>query len=265
MQNPIEVIARYGVDTTSYLRAINQFCDSERPILLNQTGYENGIREIIGENRSFSFENEKEARIYFLYVVQETIRIFARGETLVMAEVWQEASRRAKTFTATNPWTIKEYLPEQTDEIEVVGEDGTVQRKPKQRKGAKKQMAESLYKEMNDGVNDRPTIIDALISEVGLTKAGATTYFHNLRKEFGFKGPKTEKPKRVKSIKPATEPKPKTPKKKGPSKSSIAEQVYLEMKGKPKAEILDEIVARSGTSKAGANTYYCSCKKKHGE
>lgn len=260
MRTPLEIIADYGVPTTSYLRAIQAFNDDEKPIVLRKEQYEKGIADIVGGDHPPSYSNEKEARIYFLYVVQETIRAFSQGTIPEMDVVWEDAQNRAKNMIANQPWAIKDYAAEDTGEpkLDAAGN-------PKKRKGAKKDEAEALYRRMNDGKNDRVAIINALVEEVGMSKPGATTYFHNLKKQFGFAGPNAEKPVRVKKAVPQPTPKKTKQKRSGPTKSQLAKQIYTSLKGRPKEEIIAEIVAQTGTSRAGANTYYCSCKKELGE
>lgn len=254
MQTPLEIIAGYGAPTNSYLAAIKHF--GERESLPKQV-CESRIAEIIGAEIAPSLSNEKEANLYFLYTIQETVRAFQGATIPEMADVWDEAQSRAKKFIETHPWTIKEYNNESVDPIT---------NQPKQRKGAKKEQSEELYKEMNDGKNDRVAIIQAFMDQLGMSKAGATTYFHNLKKTFGYAGPVTEKRKREKK---AEVPKPKSAAKKakrsGPSKGELARRIYTEMKGSPKADIVARIVEETGTTPAGANTYYCAAKKEHGE
>lgn len=260
MRTPLEIIGDYGVSTTSYLRAIQEFNGilDEDPILLRKEEYEEKIAEIVGGDHPPRYRNEKEARIYFLYVVQETIRAF-QTDVPEMSDVWEDAQARAKKMIEEQPWSIKEYFTEDSGEpkLDAAGN-------PKRRKGAKKEEAEALYVKMNDGKNDRPSIIAALVDEVGLSKAGATTYFHNLKSKFGFAGPKTEKKKRKPKVK--ADPKPKTEKKKrGPTKKQQAVEIYTRLKGQPKDVVMAEIMQQTGTTKAGANTYYCSCRNELGE
>lgn len=265
MRTPLEVIAGYGVSTTSYIRAIQQFNDLDHSIILKKEQYEKGIADIVGGDHPPSFSSEKEARIYFLYVIQETIRSFSQGTIPEMDHVWEDAQRRAKQMIINQPWAVKDYCADDEGEpkLDAAGN-------PKKRKGAKKDEAEALYKRMNDGNNDRTAIIAALIDEVGMSKAGATTYFHNLKKQFGFSGPKTEKPKRqrktqIPSERSLSKPTKNVSRKGGPTKAEIAKQIYTSLRGRSKEDVIAEIIAKTGTSKAGANTYYCSCKRELGE
>ena len=78
MQTPLEIIENYGAPTNSYIGAIGYFRDRRN---LSKKQYEKGIADIVGAEQIPSFSNEKEARLYFLYTVQETIRAF-QGDTI---------------------------------------------------------------------------------------------------------------------------------------------------------------------------------------
>lgn len=264
LRSPLEVIASYDIPTDSLVRATTRAGE----LYLNQRQFEQAIAEIVGSDIRPAYGNLKESRMYFRYTVQETVRAFLGGEIPDMGNVWEDAQQRAQAFIGANPWSTKDFVSE-TNGVDEFGSPRLkvdARGNPKMKKGAKKELALSLYIRMNDGTNDRAAIIQALMDDVSMTKAGATTYFHNMKKTYGYKGPKTERKLREK--KPVTSA-PAAPKKErkgrsGPTKSSIAEQVYLRMKGFPKPDIIAAIVQESGTSPAGANTYYCACKKKHG-
>lgn len=253
MQTPIQIIETYGAPTNSFTAAVHHFKFERAP--LSKSECEAGIAQIVGADQHPTYRNAKEANLYFLYVVQETVRAFNGGVVPEMADIWEVAQRRAVNFITDNPWAIKDYTSDEGDDV--------VDGQPKQKKGAKKDQAEALYRKMNDGKNDRNTIIQALVDEVGMSKAGATTYFHNLKKTVGFSGPKTEKVKREKKV---VEVKPKgnetgRVKKSGPSKGEVAKRIYAEMVGSPKDEIIARIVEETGTTVAGANTYFCMARK----
>lgn len=187
---PLQTIASYGLPTDSYIAAIQLANNEDLPLSLTKDQYEQGVADIVGLTSAPSVDTDKEARVLFLYTVQETIRAFndAAGAIPDMEGVWTDIQKRAKVFQKNHPWVFKDYAAEkyenETGEVKLdsVG-------KPKQRKGAKKAQAEALYQKIN-GTTDRAGIIAALMKDVGMTKAGATTYFHNCKKQFGFKEPK---------------------------------------------------------------------------
>lgn len=233
---PLEIIESYGLSTTSYIKAIADF----RELSLNQEQYENGIVSILRLKEPVKFNNEKEASVYFRYCVQETIRQYNNSDNQPdLNEVWEEVQRRSKYFMDNCPWALVE------DEPEIETDDNGVERVVKKTKrGNKGAIAEQLFIEMNEQQASRKDIIAAFIEQAGMTKAGATTYFHNFKKKHGFRGIAGTKERKQ-------------------TKQQIAEQVYLDMKGKDKKEIIAAIIEKTGTTPSGANTYFCSIKKKH--
>lgn len=254
MQTPLEIIEEFGCPTDSYIRAVHYFRQDYRD--LSKVEHEKVIADIIGGDHAPSYDTEKEAELYFLYTVQETVRAFLGGTIPEMSDVWETVQHNMKEFMGKNPWCVKDYQSKLTTEAD--------KETPRRKKGAKGAKAREIYIGLNDGKNDRPTIIQAMIDQAGMTKAGATTYFHNFKKEYGFTGPKTERPKREKK-QTASAPKTKGKKRSGPTKGQLAREVYIEMKGSPKKDIIARMVEYAGTSPPGANTYYCACKKELGE
>lgn len=260
---PLGVIESFGAPTSSYLGAVNYFRydrweEFQKPNL-SQDQMEQGIADIIGIESPPRFDNPKEAELYFLYTVQETVRAFLGPDVPDMADVWEQVQQNASKLIKNNPWSIKDYSDYQpTDKEPKLDATG----KPKKKKGVKKQMAKEIYFRLNDGTNDRLAIIGAFINDIGMSKAGATTYFHDMKAEYGYLGPKTKKVRKKKAVTesaPQSEVKPKRKGRSGPSKAEIARQIFNEMHGRDKQEIKDEIIRRTGTTPAGANTYVCAC------
>ncbi len=257
MKTPLEIIESYGSPTDSYIAAVTYFRYERSP--LTKEEHEQGIADILGSDTAAVFDTEKEAEVWFMYTVQETIRAFSGDAIPDLDEVWAEVQRRVGKFMTDMPWAMKDY----SSEIEDIDDEGKTV--VKQKKGAKKEQAIALYNKLNDGTNDRNVIVTAFMDEIGMSKAGATTYFHNFRKEYGFSGPKTERVKRQKKAATTKKPVAKKAKKKGPTKGQIAREVYASMPGADKKDIIAAIVEQAGTTPAGANTYYCAAKKEAGE
>lgn len=251
MQTPLQIIEQLGIPTHSYIAAATY---ASEHINLTHQQYQQKIADIFCSDQVPQFENEKIAKIYFLYSVQEWVRASLQG-IIDDQYVVDQMNLKAKKFIDQNPWCVNDYS-EQHDTID--SEDGSL------RKGKKGQIAQQTYQQLNDGDHTRTQIIEALIDKAQMSKSGATTYFHKFKKQFGFDGP-TEKTK-TKSVNVAQQGsnvvKSKQPK--GPTKSSIAEQVYLQNPNLDKKQLVQLISQQANTSLAGANTYYCACKKKHG-
>jgi predicted solute-binding protein len=100
--------------------------------------------------------------------------------------------------------------------------------------------AKAIYDEMiKDPKNDRQAIIARLKKEVGLTKAGAQTYYYKFQRDSG----------RVVE--------------KQPSKMDKAKEVFEKMTfdGQSRKEIIVAFVKEVGLTKAGASTYFQTLKK----
>ncbi len=117
-------------------------------------------------------EDERELNYTFRYLVTGIIggRV-AAGKSLV-----QDSLERAKKFIANNSYV---FAQPEIDSVPKLDAAGNI--KPK--KGAKKEMARKAYDEQirNKDIS-RKDAIAILVEAVGLTPAGASTYYANLKK-----------------------------------------------------------------------------------
>jgi len=188
MKAPLEVIADYGIPTTSWLEATSyvttadEDIDYQRPGIGTQTKeeYERRVAEVLGLDAVPEYDSQKIARIYFGYTVQETVRNFNSGDRIDMEWLWDDINRRAQTFIVEHPWAVKEYVSEDEDGEPKLDAAGN----PKQKKGAKKELAKKVWEDNADKQTTlkRKEWIALLCEEVGLTPAGASTYYANLKK-----------------------------------------------------------------------------------
>lgn len=246
MKTPIQIIEDFGAPTNSYIKCVLFFRSEEGPVLSKEE-HEKGIADIIGAETPPTFETEKESQLYFLYAVQETVRAFLGPTVPDMDEIWTIAHNKCTTFIKENPWCLIEDSEEGEGKSKV----------------QKKDRARDLYKKLNDGVSTRKTIIETLMKELDMSKAGATTYFHNMKKKYGYKNPESSKKPNEKTAHATHITRGSVPNTKN-SKRAIATQIYTDMRGSDKKSVIKEIVRQTGTSPAGANTYYCSAKKQTG-
>ena len=176
MKDPISIIADLGVPTESFSAAIHHFYDR---VDFSKDRYESLIAEIIGLDNPPTFESIKEAKLYFLYTIQETVRAFNTGTVPDMDDLWDAIVVKTKTMIARSPWSIKEYDTYATGEpkLDAMG-------KPKPKKGAKKELARQVYLDNNHRTMKRKEWIELLMEKVGLSQGGASTYYANLKKEY---------------------------------------------------------------------------------
>ncbi|MDE1830722.1 MAG: hypothetical protein KGI25_10415 [Thaumarchaeota archaeon] len=248
MKAPLKVISELGVSTDSYISAIQTLMQQDA----DKSEYEKRIQEIIGLAEPPKCFSWFFARALFMYVVQETIRGYSNGLIPDMEFVYEDSWVKAQTYVDNNPWNETRFNIEhglKADagaEIEVTDES-SVAPVTLIKKGGKKDVTEKLFRDLKTTGASRQKIIDAFIQQVGMSKAGATTYFHTLKKELGFSeknNPTEEAPKNE-------------------SKQELAERLYNESEDKSKPTMIALLTEKLGTSRLGAQTYYYACKKKH--
>lgn len=171
--NVIATIAALGIPTRSQAAAIQHFRDHD-PVWHRQTAdtYQDLIIRITGV--SAQSEDALELEYAFRYTVTTAIeQPDLTGHTLVNL-----ALARAQNFIADHPYVFAE-----PDEDLDAPPKLDAQGKPKAKKGAKKEMARKVYDEKirNEGLTRKESIA-ILVEEVGLSPAGASTYYANLKK-----------------------------------------------------------------------------------
>ena len=167
--SPIKQIAEYGIPVNSYIAAIQYLNDRSD---LEQSQYEGMIKDVTGVEQKFN--DHRDAKYTFLYLVQETIRKSTSTDIFDMDALLEYAFTRAQKFIKENPWHWAE--PEEEQKVDASG-------KPKRKKGAKQEEAARIYNE--NKADGKKAIIDLFMSELDMSKAGATTYFYNMKKKFG--------------------------------------------------------------------------------
>ena len=165
--NPIDQIKEYGIPVRSYCAAIWYL--NERPDLI-KCEYERLICELTGIQRTYV--DHREARYSFLYLIQETLRKWESTDKFDMGEMLIYAEKCAQTL-----FVEQAYHWAEPDEEVKTDSSG----KPKRKKGAKQIDALRIY---NENVEDgKQAIVDMLMSELDMSKAGATTYYYNMKKK----------------------------------------------------------------------------------
>lgn len=246
MKSPLQVISELGGSADSYITSVQFFAQQEN---IDKAEYERRIQEIIGLIDPPECESWFFARSFFMYVVQETIREFNNGIVPpieeMMNDIYQVALEKATVYVESNPWNETRFNIEhglKRDDEDVLEEGLIISTK----KGAKKDLTERLFKTLKATGASRQKIIDAFVTQAGLSKAGATTYFHALKKEIGFSERDNPETETIKSE----------------NKQQLAERLYNESFDKSKPVIIALFIEKLKSSKLGAQTYFYACKKR---
>jgi hypothetical protein len=108
------------------------------------------------------------------YFIQNLLKAGETGATVDMDDVWLRSIQDGIRYIALNPWV---FAKPEDDTPPKLNADGTVAPK----KGDKKIIAKEVYEKNKDKVKTRKEWIALLVKEVGLTEAGASTYYANLK------------------------------------------------------------------------------------
>lgn len=171
----LNILRKYNVPLASPSAAI-QFLNKTR---MTDDEYRERLEELLGGAETVLTERQQEQglsgiRFLYLYLVQQIIEDSETTDRLDMMKTAEQAFDRADRFMANNQWVFAERKV-----VEKLDADGKV--KPK--KGAKKELARKVYDaQIRDKNLTRQEAIAILMSEVGLTKGGASTYYANLKK-----------------------------------------------------------------------------------
>lgn len=173
MKQAIEAIEfGYQYPVTSAIGAIQAYNDEARAGKFAGM-YDQVLQSLLGDGRDV-LENDDHARIQIGYVIQLAVEANMAGVELDDNTLYSEATKRAHEFIVEMPWVFA------TKEALTLDAAGNV--KPK--KGAKQIQAHEVYVRLIESDGTRADIIQAFQDEVGLTKAGATTYFYNTKKKY---------------------------------------------------------------------------------
>lgn len=164
MKDVINYLADLNIDVSNRIRAVQ----AAGAVGFDENGYREVIRDLTGRDDDVADEYTKHT---FMYLVDQ-IAMNGVGD-------FDTAYEKAKKYVTKNPWVLAKpehtstYVPKST--VDALGN-------PKQKKGAKKAAAQKFWKENQGKFNTRKEWIEALMEAVGLTRAGASTYYYNLQK-----------------------------------------------------------------------------------
>lgn len=173
MFGPVEKLREYGIPVNSAVSAI-QYVNGREDLTKEQ--YEANLSDLTGT--SVSYDNKRIAKYTYLYFIQNAIKLSQntdRGDAVALLE---KSNADAVHYIKNNKWV---FAAEDNPDNAPAKVDSNG--KPKRKKGAKQEEAARIYQE-NKG-KDKKDIIQKFMDELDMSKAGATTYFYNMKKKFG--------------------------------------------------------------------------------
>lgn len=182
-------LTRYNVSTTSVMAAVQEVGilvrEDANPLKMAHTM----IEAITGVTRVY---DDLERAIH---VAQHCAEIAVKRDSFDPEEEISNGERRDEELRRRQPWLYAKAEPtaSSTENIAVIANSDVkvaVKADGKIKKGGKEVLAAELYRihitEAETPV-DNQGFIAILVKELGMTKAGATTYNYNMKKKFGGK------------------------------------------------------------------------------
>lgn len=191
--NAIQNIQSLGFNTDSYLVCAREVNNTYSNSLMSKSVSESIMRDTFGV--VVETEHDKAANVALRYMITEYVRSAEKGVVLSSTDLIQIATQKTKSFFIDQPWMIPgsrssiQDIPEALEVVDVPVEEikiarvmvGTKTIKPK--KGLKQEAAKRIY-EANRGQPNKD-IIALFMSQLDMSKPGATTYLHNMKKAMG--------------------------------------------------------------------------------
>ena len=191
--NAIQNIQSLGFNTDSYLVCAREVNNTYSNSLMSKSVSESIMKDTFGV--VVETEHDKAANVALRYMITEYVRSAEKGVVLSSTDLVQIATQKTKSFFIDQPWMVPgsrssiQDIPEALEVVDVPVEEikiarvmvGTKTIKPK--KGLKQEAAKRIY-EANRGQPNKD-IIALFMSQLDMSKPGATTYLHNMKKAMG--------------------------------------------------------------------------------
>ena len=176
MNTVLDTIKDQGIPIHSANAAAQHMGASEQGIgTLSDAEYIKRIKDIT--KTTVSYADNDMYRMTYKYLVTEAIARGMNTDKLDATELLTIAEEKAKVLKTDNPWMFVKGESEPT-----LDSNGEV----KAKKGSKKILAMQIYADdIKDKVTVRKDAIAILVDKAGMTPAGASTYYANLKKNDG--------------------------------------------------------------------------------
>lgn len=184
MIDPIAVLTELGVNTNSPIQAIMDITREQKGQLGWTEGeqFRLGITALVGDKINTNNLDDQKAKYTYLYLVESLVRQYDEGiGDININNAIKDARSGAKKFIHRLNNDLAWMNPANWEGESSLRPAPT---KKKNKKGRKKNAAADLYRKNKD-TKSRKEVIELFMKKLDMSKAGATTYFHNCKKELG--------------------------------------------------------------------------------
>lgn len=162
---PIEILEnQYGVPTHSFFQAIN--CVKSRDCGLDEVEYRSRINQILGVHVDIS--DTREAEYTYYYVIQNLVKNHISSITESNKDLYARSHRQACGFIGSHHYCFAQDSVDQNGDLAP-------------RKQTKQELAAQIFNDNKD--SDKKIVIGLFMEKLNMSKAGATTYYYNLKKK----------------------------------------------------------------------------------
>lgn len=186
--NPFKVLEHHGYRTDrGWTRPLRDFTDDTVDVW-SQKQFEDFNVKLLGEH--VTFENEEQASYVVRYFVQGLMKVHTEfpDQILDVDAIFLQATESANDFIRRMDHGDLKYLRAKPEGAETFDENAPAvvdnRGNRKRKKGAKKEMAAEMYQARRLELT-RGEMIAVFMEEIGMSKPGATTYFHNNKAAHG--------------------------------------------------------------------------------
>lgn len=176
--NILQQIQAYDIPTDSFVHAIAYM--KEKYPDMDPSQAQDMIETISGQSYLICAETDDPVmyELVLLYLIQETIRFSKTSfppDITTNLHMLIYAAGKAYNYYETHTWAFVKPEVEQPTIDPLTG-------KTKMKKGHKQDQADKIYQQFR--TQDKSIIIEQLQQQLDMSKAGARTYYYNLRKKY---------------------------------------------------------------------------------
>jgi hypothetical protein len=177
MHDILKILVEQGVPTDSHVAA-GVHCNQTE---LSEPQYRRMLGELMNEDLT-PFDDVLRAKLTYAYFCQEMVKIhLGRSGMVNLEDLYPHVVACAEKIITKNPW-----MWVSADEPSTDASGNVTISTGKKKKGWKRDAAELIYTELKDsGTNAKKTIMDRFMTELDMSKQGATSYFHASKNKLG--------------------------------------------------------------------------------